>query len=126
MEYHARDRQNPGLQEVIEAIVAATWKATHASGLQAETQRIVETAVAEHLLALAANGAASSGARAIARAEAVSLRDWIAGTTAEAPEDRALYAATVARIDLLLTRPDKFTPAPAPAVPPGQPIGDEE
>ena len=126
VEYHARDSQNPGLQEVIEATLAATWKAPRATGLQAETQRVTETAVSEHLLALAANSAASGEARAISRAEAVSLRDWIAGATTATAEDKALHAATLARIDLFLKQPDKFTPAPAPAVPPGQPIGDEE
>jgi len=126
VEYRARDAQNPSLQEVIEAIVDATWKGPRATGLQATTQGVTETAVSEHLLALAANSAASGEARAIARAEAVSLRAWIAGASAATLEEKALYAATLARIDLFLKEPDKFAPAAPPAVPPGQPIGDEE
>jgi hypothetical protein len=82
--------------------------------------------VSEHLLALAASNEASREARAIARAEAVSLRDWIASASAATPEEKALNAATIARIDQFLKEPDKFTPAPAPTVPPGQPIGDVE
>ena len=111
---------------MIEATVSATWKAPRASGLQAATQAVTETAVSEHLLALAANSAASSEARAIARDEAVSLRAWIASATAATPEEKALHAATLARIDLFLKDPDKFAPAAAPAVPPGQPIGSDE
>jgi hypothetical protein len=126
VEYHARDAQYPGLQDVIEATINATWKAPRASGLQATTQAVTETAVSEHLLALAASDDASKEAKAIARAEAVSLRDWIAAASAATPEEKALNAATIARIDQLLKEPDKFTPAPAPAVPPGQPIGDDE
>jgi hypothetical protein len=126
VEYHARDAQYPGLQDVIEAAVNATWKAPRASGLQANTQAVTETAVSEHLLALAASNEASKETKAIARAEAVSLRDWIAGASAASPEDKALHAATVARIDQFLKEPDKFTPAPTPTVPPGQPIGDDE
>lgn len=126
VEYHARDAQNLGLEDVIEATVDATWKAPRASGLQAATQAVTETSVSEHLLGLAASNEASREAKAIARAEVVSLRDWIAGASAATPEEKALNAATIARIDQFLKEPDKFTPAPGPTVPPGQPIGDVE
>ena len=126
VEYHARDAQYPGLEDVIEATVGATWKAPRATGLQANTLAVTETAVTEHLLALAASNDASKEAKAIARAEAISLRDWIASASAASPEDKALNAATMARIDQFLKDPEKFTPAPMPTVPPGQPIGDDE
>lgn len=126
VEYHARDAQNPSLQEVIEATLSATWKAPHLTGMQAETQAITETTVSERLLALAAGSEASEEARAIARSEIVSLRGWIASNTGATPEEKALRDATLARIDLFLKDPEKFKPAPAPPVPPGQPIGNEE
>ena len=126
VEYHARDAENPSLQYVIEATITATWKAPRATGLQAATQAVTKTAVSEHLLALASSKEASTEAKAIARAEAVSLRDWIASASATSSEEKALNAATIARIDQFLKEPDKFTIAPAPTVPPGQPIGDEE
>jgi hypothetical protein len=124
--YHARDPQNPGLQEVIEATLSATWKAPRAGGLQATVQGITETAAAEHLLSLAADSAASPEAQAIARIEAASLREWIAGANAATVEEKALHAATLARIDLFLREPNKFKPATPPPVPPGQPIGEDE
>jgi len=126
VEYHARDAQNPGLQEVIEATVKATWKAPQAKGLQGHTQRLTETAVVEHLLGLAVNSAASSDARDQARDEIIALRKFIAGVLPTTLEQRAQQFATLARIDLFLKEPDKFTPAPPAPVPPGQPIGDEE
>ena len=126
VQYRARDAQYPGLEDVIEATVNATWKAPRATGFEAATQAVTETAVSEHLLALAASIDASKEAKAIARVEAVSLRDWIASTSAANPQEKALNAATVARIDQFLKEPDKFTPAPAATVPPGQPIGDDE
>ena len=85
-----------------------------------------ETAVVEHLLGLAANSAASSEARALARDEVVSLRKYIAGILPTTYEQKAQLAAALARIDLFLKEPEKFTPAPPAPVPPGQPIGDEE
>ena len=126
VEYHARDALNPSLTDVIQATVAATWKAPRDSGLQGEVQRITETSVSEHLLALAADKTASTEARAIARQQVMSLRDWIASAQFTTPEDNAVRTATLARIDVFLKDPDKFTPAPAPPVPPGQPIGDDE
>lgn len=126
VEYHARDAHNPGLQQVIEATIGATWKAPQARGLQGQVQRITETAVLEHLLGLAANNAASSDARALARDEVVSLRKFIAGVLPTTNEQKAQQAATLARIDAFLKEPEKFTPAAPPTVPPGQPIGDDE
>jgi Met-zincin len=126
VEYHARDAQNPGLRDVIEAAVTATWKAPQSKGLQGQAQRITETAVVEHLLGLAANSAASSEARAMARDEVVSLRSFIAAVLPTSNEQKALQAATLARIDSFLKEAEKFAPAPPAPVPPGQPIGDEE
>jgi hypothetical protein len=125
-EYHARDAQYPSLQEVIEATISATWKAPTAHAMQAKTQRITRSEVTEHLLALAANNAASVDARTIARAEVLSLRSWIGTVSAASSEDKALNTTTLARIDLFLKDPEKFVPAPPPPVPPGQPIGDDQ
>jgi len=126
VEHNARDAHNPTLHEVIEAIVTATWKAPTIKGLQGQAQRIVQSAVAEHLLALAANPEASTDARALARDEVVLLRKYIVGVLPTSFEQRGLQEATLARIDLFLKEPEKFTPAPPAPIPPGQPIGDEE
>src|SRR5437764_11096143 len=36
VEFHARNQENPGLEEVLDAIVNATWKAPHPSGYNEE------------------------------------------------------------------------------------------
>ena len=126
VEYHARDAANPGLTQVIDAVFHATWKAPRATGLASETQRVTEVAALEHLLALAANHTASPEARALARAKALELRSWLSATPAGTPEEKALQSAAIARIDAYEKDPEKFTPASDVAVPPGQPIGDDE
>ncbi len=100
VEYHARDAQNPGLEEVIEATITATWKAPQVRGLQGETQRLTETAVVEHLLGLAADNAASNQARAQALDEVISLRKFISAVLPTTIEQRAQQTAALARIDL--------------------------
>jgi len=129
VEYHARNAANPSLNQVIEAVFNATWKALPTTGLAAETQRITEASTVEHLLALAANPSASLEARAQARAEAFSLRSWLSAKVTkapESPEEKAARAAAIARIDGFEKDPAKFTPATDVAAPPGQPIGDDE
>lgn len=129
VEYHSRSAANPGLTQVIEAVFQSTWKAPRASGLGSEIQRITEASALEHLLALAANHNASPQARAQARAEALSLRSWLSAPVtkvAESPEEKAARAAAVARIDAFAKDPEKFVLASEVAIPPGQPIGDEE
>jgi hypothetical protein len=75
---------------------------------------------------LAANHNASAEARAVARAEALSLRAWLSAAAAQAPEEKAVRAAAIARIAAFEKDPEKFTPVSDVAAPPGQPIGDEE
>jgi hypothetical protein len=126
-EYHARNTANPGLDEVIGAILQATWKAPRAKGLEGQVQRITEASALDHLLALAANHAASSEARALARAEALDLRVYLLqAVAAQTPEERAVRQLAVARIAAFEKDPEKFVPAADVAIPPGQPIGDDE
>ena len=125
VEYNLRDPRSPSLQHVIEAAVETTWKSPRAEGLQSAMQAVTEAAVTEHLLALAESNEASNEARAIARAEAVTLKEYLS-TVSTNSQEQAVRAAAVARIDLFLKDPGKFVPAAHPPVPPGQPIGEEE
>jgi len=125
VEYHARNNAGPSLTQVIEAVFQATWKAPRARGLQGEMQRIAEASALEHLLALAANQKASPEARALARAEALSLRSWMSSAITQTPEEKAVRATAIARISAFEKDPEKFIPASDVAIPPGQPIGDD-
>jgi hypothetical protein len=125
VEYNLRDPHSPSLEHVIEAAVGATWKSPREGGLQSAMQAVTEAAVTEHLLALAGSKEASSEVRAIARAEAVALKEYLSAVSANS-RDQGIRAGAVARIELFLKDPNRFAPAPRPAVPPGQPIGEEE
>src|SRR5262249_10517560 len=102
VEFHARDQANPGLPEVIDAILAATWKAPRPAGYPGEIARVVDSVVLYDLLALAANDRASSQVRAEASGGAYRLRDWLK-VSAAAPGDpaekahRAYAAAEIER-----------------------------
>lgn len=124
---HDRSPDQLGLAEVIDATLRATWKAPRMQGAAAATQRTVEAATLEHLLALAADTSASAEARAIARQQAVALRTWLehpSGAASDATE-RAAREAAIARIASFEREPEKFTPSPGVIAPPGMPIGDD-
>ncbi len=126
VEYSARDSANLSLDQEIGAIFSATWKAPRANGLQAATQAVVEDAVLENLLALAATKNAAPDAAAVARAEAINLRGWLAANAGDSTAEKAHRDAAIARISSFEKDPEKFAPIARPAAPPGQPIGDDE
>ena len=116
VEYHARDPRNPGLEEVIDAIVKATWLAPQAAGLELTVQHAVQMRTVEALLALAANPACSAETKAMLRTRLDRLKKELAN-------GGPIAAAAIARIDEFERDPAKFTPAKPVAAPPGMPIG---
>ncbi len=150
VEFHARNRKQPGFEEMVDALLEATWKSPRREGLEEETQFTVEDVVLNHLLGLAASGggagasgsafpagaavdegrsgSASPEARGQALAEVDKLEKWLKGAAfpADAPEYAAHRAAALAAIGRFRSDPSKFTLAPELPMPPGQPIGEEE
>lgn len=118
VEYHARDAKNPGLDEVLDRVIAATWGASKAaSGYDAAVQDVVNEVALYHIMMLAANDQASAGARAGAWTALeklrVSLRNRTGGQVVEA----------AARIRKFEDDPRPVS-LPRPLEPPdGQPIG---
>jgi hypothetical protein len=66
VEFHARDKENPGLEEVLDAILSATWKAKKPEGYPGEVSRTVDDVVLSDLMGLVANERAAPEVRAIA------------------------------------------------------------
>ena len=127
VEFHARDAANPGLQEVLDAIVTATWKAPHAAGYAGEVARTVDNVVLYDLLSLANNERATTQVRAVASREAEQLKGWLnANKAAGDAAQQAHLAYAAAQIEQFQKDPKKLE-LTAPAEPPdGPPIGDDE
>jgi hypothetical protein len=127
VQFHARDAANPGLQEVLDAIVTATWKAPHAAGYAGEVARTVDDVVLYDLLSLAMNDRATTQVRAVASREAEQLKAWLnANKSAGDPSQQAHLAYAAAQIEQFQKDPKKLE-LTAPAEPPdGPPIGDED
>jgi len=127
VQFHARDAANPGLQEVLDAIVAATWKAPHAVGYAGEVARTVDDVVLYDLLSLALNDHATTQVRAVALREAEQLKGWLnANKSAGDASEQAHLTYAAAQIEQFQKDPKKLE-LTAPAEPPdGPPIGDDE
>jgi hypothetical protein len=142
VEYHARNPEQPSLDSVIDATLAATHPTAggirpasstgrtgsstgfstggrSATKLTAAVQDAVYVRTVEALLTLAADPAASSGVRAIAFAKLDRIK---LKATPSSPTDQ--YVAH--RIEQFQTDPAKFLPAKPIDAPPGMPIGDTE
>jgi len=77
IEFHARDHANPGLGEVLEAVLKATWESPRPEGYASEVANVVDDVALYDLMALAANDRASEEVRDIAWMELTLLKGWL-------------------------------------------------
>lgn len=127
IEQHARTPASPGLEDVLEAIVAATWKARRDPGLGGEIGRVVDQVVLQDLIALSHNPTASAQTRAVASLTLQALATWAAATAGRAgdPAERA-HLAYAAQQVADLQKQARPVDAPPAEPPDGPPIGSDE
>jgi Met-zincin/Domain of unknown function (DUF5117)/Domain of unknown function (DUF5118) len=126
VEFHARDAANPGLEDVFDAVFAATWKSPRDSGYSGEIGRVVDNVVLYDLMVLANDPKASGQVRAIALQALEQIKDWMTGTHPTDPAQRAHVFFGIAQIEQYQRDPTKLV-LTAPAEPPdGPPIGDDD
>ncbi len=133
--FHARQDRYPGLEEVIEALLDATWYApVPDDAYRTKILEAVQQVVLDRLTGAAGSAGCTPAVRAVLNAELHALFDRIEAQTDRSPF-RQLALEELAR---WFARPEGLTPAsgvppipqgspigtlPPPAVPPGSPIG---
>jgi hypothetical protein len=126
VEFNARNKENPGLGEVIGEIMSATWKKQYSDDrYHAAIERAVQTVVVVKLMDLARNDSARPDVRAIA---ADTLRSLLSNLKGRVPnsENGPHYRMTIDDITRFLERPDAPRKATTPLPePPGDPIGSQ-
>jgi hypothetical protein len=124
IEFHSRNGANPDFKEVVDALIAATWKtATSKNAYHAAISRAIQSLTLSRLMELAADPDAAPQVRAIAGESLRELNAWLK-LPVSAALNGAHRSASREDIERFLARPDatrKQTP-PLPA-PPGDPIG---
>jgi len=124
VEFHARNAANPSLEEVLDAVIATTWKASRGADYSGAIARVVGDVVLHDLLALATNDSAAPEVRAIAAYKAHQLKAWLGGAAAGAGEDEQAHRAQAIREIEQFEREPKKLELVAPSEPPdGPPIG---
>jgi hypothetical protein len=125
VEQHALDPSLPGLDDVIDALYAASFEARVSSPYEEEIRRAVERVVVDNLMELA-GGADMPQVRAIASYRLEQRQTQLAATNGEADVSQAAHFALLERdIEKFLERPMQPYALPdAPTAPPGAPIGD--
>ena len=129
VEFHARNAENPGLEEVLDAVFNATWKALHPKGYDGEVALVVDNVVLYDLMAMSTNERTTPEVRAIASLKLHELKDWL-----DSPEG-GLQLSTFHHAHIYYSKKqiEQFEKDPkkieltAPADPPdGPPIGTDD
>jgi Met-zincin/Domain of unknown function (DUF5117) len=123
VEFHARDSANPGLEEVIDAVLQSTWKASHPGGYPGEIANAVDDVALYDLMALAANERATDAVRAIASAKLHQLRSSLSEATGGKSEMQPQIYFAIQQIDLFEKDPKRIDLTPPVEPPDGPPIG---
>jgi hypothetical protein len=124
IDYHARNDQYPGLGEVLDRLVSASWKMKSA-GYRAEVGRVVDRVILYNMMSLAANTNASGQVRAISLLKILELKEWLSKQLKQAKDEdqKAHLLFALAQIKLFEENPKQFD-LPKPVNPPdGPPIG---
>ena len=122
---HAIDTSLPSLEEVIDALMTASFDAPTNTGYEAEVKRAVQRVVIDGLMNLASN-AGMAQVRAVATMKLRRQGEMAVGWTHEATEaDGAHFALLAQDIERFMNRPAEPFEQIAPAnAPPGAPIGN--
>jgi hypothetical protein len=125
VEYHARDANVPGLEELLDKLLAATWKAPHGRGYSAEVARVVDDVALHHLMALAIDDRAPVEVRAHVFSKLDDLKKWLTGpgTAPLYANEHIHFAHAAEQIIQFQKNPRELKLPPPTVVPEGQPIG---
>jgi hypothetical protein len=125
VDYHSRDAKNPGLDEVIDGLIAATWKTPRTAVREAEVERTIDNVVLYRMMSLVQSTEASEQARALAYLKLDDLRKWMLAQQTADTATRAHFSYAAAQIKRYEDHPEQLT-IEKPADPPdGPPIGSD-
>jgi hypothetical protein len=128
VEFHARNAENPGLEEVLDAILTATWKTPHGEGPNGQIANAVDMVVLYDLMGLVANERARDEVRAIAGLKLHDLKGWLNAPTGghQTIADQAHIAFASWQIEQFEKDPKHIELTPPADPPDGPPIGADD
>jgi hypothetical protein len=126
VENNARASEQPGLQDVLDRIIDATWHIIYVDPFLAEIQRATNNLVLHHMMMMTSDKSALGQVRAIAAYKLDELEQWIKSQLSYSWDikQEAHYKYTLKQIGYFRQHPEKFEHESPLEPPPGQPIGD--
>ena len=116
------------VDEVIDKLVAASWKASQKSGLSAEIQRVVNNVVLYNLMGLASYEKAAPQVRAVAGFKLKELQMWLTKQAYSGDlkdtNQKAHFLFALDQIELFHKDPTRVKLTVPLPPPPGAPIGN--
>ena len=124
---HAADASMPGLADVIDAVMQASWYAAPDDGTAGPIARRRNSLVLHNLLRLSVSSTAGSEVRAHAAEALDSLDDWLSARVGRESNRarRAQYVEARLQIEYAREDPAYVETLPSVTVPPGSPIGGD-
>ncbi len=121
VEYHSRNAWYPGLKEIVDALLQATWYARRSeNSYHAAIQEEVQQVVLDRMKREASNPACTPLVRAVLNEGLHELKGWLEAL----PDTSPLQAMAMEDIQRWIDRPESLVvPGAVPAMPPGSPIG---
>lgn len=122
VQQNAINNELPGLIEVLERLVSATFKLQFKDSYLQQVQNAINYNVLQHLMNLAANKDATSGVKAATNLKLVELQSWLRNNQKNNP---AIHGQYLREIEQFMENPADFKALPvAPQIPDGAPIGN--
>ncbi len=125
IEYHAREKEVPGLAEILDSLISSTWKSGTKSGIQGEIQRVINQVILRELMSLAANEDAAPGVGAMAFLKIEELKEWLSQEVKSVNDEyqKAHFLQAIWQITLFQKNPDRIKMIGPLPLPQGPPIG---
>lgn len=130
VEYHARDKNMPGLDEILDELIDATWQSESSESskdLKGEVNRTVENVVLQNLFKLATRKEAPAQVKAITTLKIGELKNWIRNQLNTNPDDleEAHLKYALLEIEKFEEDPQEYESIDALEPPAGSPIGHD-
>ncbi|MFT6963014.1 MAG: hypothetical protein ACJAWV_002748 [Flammeovirgaceae bacterium] len=124
VEFHAREKSQPSLDEIIDRVISRTWKQKHDATISGEIERVVDSQVLTSLFSLASDANASEQVKAIAINKLYELREvLLKNTKSQTTPQKAHFHRGAARIKRFWDNPEKYETTRNLTPPDGSPIG---
>ena len=127
VEYHSRDKTQPGLAEVLQKLIAGTWQKEAGDDYTGEIQRTVNQVVLTELMQMTRHDDASEQVKALAFAQLMDLQQWLGRKLLSSRDNQAqfsLYHWAIQRIKRFVEAPESLEIDEPLPPPPGSPIGE--